>query len=713
MIETAKKYHAAGISVIPIAPDKVPRLYDGSQAQYAWKKHQSELVDPQKAGNFMNAWGIGIVAGKVSGNLECIDIDTKYDLTGKLYEEFKTIINDTDDKLLRKLVVQKTPSGGYHFLYRCSVLAGNQKIAMRHTTADEKIATFQKVLAKSKPLEEAERARNNDKVRVLIETRGEGGYFGVYPTKGYELVFGDITKLQDITPAERDLIFSCARTFNEVYEEAKIEKKHEKTYTSNKSPFEHYNEEADIRELLEAAGWTLTRNRGRKFYYLRPGGEQQWSGEYDDDKRLFYVWTTSSEFVSEKAYSASKVLSILRFGGDYSAAAKWLITQGYGEQASAERRETVSREIAKSKISTAEDDDDYSFLADEEEMEKYCEAWRNGTFQMGLTTGWKSLDRFFLFKRGYFDIFNGLDNVGKSTTLWYLAILSAMYHNWSWVIISMENRNGAVRKKLIEFYWGIAIAKQTPEQYAEAKKFIADHFTIIKNEELYNFQDMMNICDKVNRKKKHDGMLVDPYNGLAIALSETSKLSTHEYHYEGASRMQQFTKKRDTCIYLNCHVNTEAARNPTQAPGKAHTEGGSKFANKADDFATLHRHTNDPERWTKTEFHVRKVKEMETGGGYTPFDQPFILEMLPGGCGFKALDIIGDPNAKPLSFAYKNPVEEWHKSHGVITVGASSVEETVAPQQLQPNTDFLNINPLVPEESRPVHGYKHGDDLPF
>ncbi|MCL5460178.1 hypothetical protein M3M33_16185, partial [Loigolactobacillus coryniformis] len=82
-----------------------------------------------------------------------------------------------------KLVVQKTKGGGFHFIYRCSVIAGNLKLANRKTTAEEKRktfdATYQSELALSKTDDEArkkaQKASDNDKVRVLFETRGEGG----------------------------------------------------------------------------------------------------------------------------------------------------------------------------------------------------------------------------------------------------------------------------------------------------------------------------------------------------------------------------------------------------------------------------------------------------------------------------------------------------------------------------------------------------------
>ena len=63
-----------------------------------------------------------------------------------------------------------------------------------------------------------------------------------------------------------------------------------------------------------------------------------------------------------------------------------------------------------------------------------------------------ALDTHFLFKEGNLVIVNGLDNVGKSTIIWYLSILSCVLHGWKWLIFSSENKIGSIRRKLIEFF---------------------------------------------------------------------------------------------------------------------------------------------------------------------------------------------------------------------------------------------------------------------
>lgn len=294
------------------------------------------------------------------------------------------------------------------------------------------------------------------------------------------------------------------------------------------------------------------------------------------------------------------------------------------------------------------------YLANTEEIDNYLHQWRTGTFKHGLTTGIDSLDKFFLFKEGNFNVFNGFDNVGKSTTLWYLVLLSVLKHDWSWVIYSGENSNGAVLKRFIEFYWSEKIDLLSTEQFNQAKDLLNRKLTIINNKQLYNFKDILFICESLKKEKNIKGCLIDPYNGLKIDLSDSSKLSTHEYHYEAASEMQMFAKKHNICIYLNCHVVTSALRLKT-APMKADTEGGGKFANKADDFITIHRETQDPVNWMQTQLHVRKIKELETGGGYTPLEMPYLLIMNPNGCGFR------DSNGI-------DPIKKYHAERNRIQV---------------------------------------------
>ena len=672
MIEIAKEYYQSGLSIIPIGEKKLPI---GS-----WKRNQTELIEP----SFSSCIGIGIVCGEVSGGVECIDIDQKYSLDGKLFENYKNLIAQADKNLLKKLVVQSTPSGGYHFVYKCATIEGNKKLANRHTT-------------------EAEKLENpKDKIRVLVETRGIGGYFMVAPSDGYKVIYGDLKQISILSALEREILFVCARTLNEVFEVATVNKNSQKTILENLSPFEDWNNRGDVLDLLESEGWVVKLQNGAKKLLLRPQGTGMWSADWNEDKRIFYVFTSSSEFEQNKGYNPTQVLAKLRFNDDFSECAKWLLKEGYGNF-TPDKNEKPKKETQKPIEIKATIDETDSHVADESEITDYLTQWRNGTFVKGLSTGIEGLDKYFLFKRGNFNVVNGIDNIGKSTGMWYLCLLSALFHDWKWLIYSNENRAGAVTKKMIEFYWGLNVRSQTEAQYNEAYNFVKEHFTIISNKKMYNYMDLLKITTIENAKKKHDGLLVDPYNSLMISLSENSKLSTHEYHYQAASEMQLYSHKEDTCIYLSCHVITSALREQGKAPKKGDTEGGAKFANKADDFMTFHRLPYDPEKMNEMQIHVRKIKEVETGGGYTPEGQPFILRLKAGFAAYE--DEYGF-----------DPIEQWRfrgkealkgKQEKITYPDKYSTPKIEQPLEspIKPNTDFdqpkitVSNGTFVPKET--------------
>jgi hypothetical protein len=235
-------------------------------------------------------------------------------------------------------------------------------------------------------------------------------------------------------------------------------------------------------------------------------------------------------------------------------------------------------------------------------------------------------------------------------------------------------------RKMIQFYWGKSLSgnwAMSHDEYLTAKKFIEDHFSLIKSEEdMFNYKDIINMMKKASKRKKYHSGIIDPYNSLKIDLSGFSKLSTHEYHYEALSELKFFGKKTGIGLYINHHAVTAALRAKDGekkypiAPQKADTEGGGKVANKADEFLTVHRITQHPTDWMITEIHVRKIKDTDTGGRVTSIDSPVKLEMYKNGCAFVERKEDGARGVDPiLSWHIKQgttppPMEVVHRQQG-------------------------------------------------
>lgn len=654
-----------GLQFIPVNDKKLP-LVKNWQTD---KKHH----------DLSKCYGVGLVCGEPSGNLEALDFDLKYSLNGDFFQDYKRLVNQFYPDLLKKMVVQKTKNGGYHMIYRCSTIYGNQKLANRHSTEEERNDTFnanykaelQKGVDDAKAREIAQKIAEKDKVRVLIESRGIGGQIVCFPTPGYELVYGDFCSISEISPEERDSLIRIARQFNSYFEVVEAPTPRSKTKSNGKSPFDDYNERGDVCGLLQEYGWKVVGQKGTKTIFLRPGQtDSASSGNFDHNKNWFSVFTTSTEFEPQKAYLPYSVYAVLKCNKDFSEASRQLYELGFGDRHDTKEKAPSTR-VIQSRVAVS--DNDFSFLATSADYDNYLQQVIDGTLPMGLTTGSPKLDEHFLLKEGDFVNTNGHDNTGKSVWVWWLLLIAAMYHGWKTFVFSSENTVGGFMRKMIQFYWGKPLRGEfamTQKEYKEAKDFIEKHFFPVKaQEELYNYKDIINMAKKTKDKYPDCNCgMIDPYNSLKTDLSGFSKLSTHEYHYEALSEIKAFGQVNNFGWFVNHHAVTEALRKLDKdgfpaAPQKADTEGGGKTANKADDFLTIHRKTQHPTEWMITEIHVRKIKDMETGGRATPLNSPVLFEMYKGQTAFREKTEMG----------YEvDPIAQWHKKNGVFIPEYSS-----------------------------------------
>ena len=153
----AEKYLEHGYSPIPlVSGQKRPLLKD-------WTKYKDSPIEDL---SLFTTDSLGLVCGY--NGLEVLDIDAKH-FTGNEFQEYIELLEANGPGILQKLVIQQTPSGGFHFLYRCEVIEGNQKLA------------------------------KNEAKEVTFETRGVGGQVAAWPTPGYKLET-KASAIQWITP---------------------------------------------------------------------------------------------------------------------------------------------------------------------------------------------------------------------------------------------------------------------------------------------------------------------------------------------------------------------------------------------------------------------------------------------------------------------------------------------------------------------------------
>jgi len=306
VIEQARQLTKSGFSVIPIKSD-------GSKAPAVlWKPYQQRIAKPEELKQwFRNGYGIGIVAGKVSGNLEVIDFDDP-----AAFEPWKRLVGELGGtELVKMLVIVETPRGGFHVYYRCADgVERNQKLAQRKGS--------------------------DGKLKVLIETRGEGGYV-VAPgspkkchllKKSYKLLEGNLTEISTITSEERELLLSAARALNEHIESKRIISGN--SDASGNRPGDDFNTRAQWAEILEPHGWQKVRETGEVTHWRRPDKNQGISATTNiGGSNLLYVFSTNGDpFEAQTVYSPFAAYTLLNHNRDFSAAAADLANKGYGEK---------------------------------------------------------------------------------------------------------------------------------------------------------------------------------------------------------------------------------------------------------------------------------------------------------------------------------------------------------------------------------------------
>jgi hypothetical protein len=319
ILSLANSYADAGISTIPIrcdgskSPANTIPLDDNGDP--TWKPFQKEIAGPDERQSLFcrREVGIATVNGAVSGNLETVDFD---DIPS--FQSWKELMIDQGAReLYDRLLKFQTPRPGVQIQYRCyDGIGGSTKLARR--------------------LKDGE-------IKVLIETKGEGGYNlvpGCPPEchetgRPYKLRGGDPFNPPVITAEERKLIFDISRSLNE-YVEPEFEHKPAPPPSGSNGhrPGDEYNQRTTWSEILEPLGWKLIRTKGESELWRRPGKNKGISATTNyAGSGLIYNFSSSVQFFeTEHTYSKFAAYARIYHRGDYQAAAKDLASKGFGEQ---------------------------------------------------------------------------------------------------------------------------------------------------------------------------------------------------------------------------------------------------------------------------------------------------------------------------------------------------------------------------------------------
>lgn len=302
----------SGFSLVCVGENKVPN--------FAWKHLQTKpytkdkfLTDYSYSGGNIKSngdeikptSGIGIITGY--NNLEVVDIDLK--VLGSLKEqqdfwnEYLSFLKDNIDDFDDKFVIYKTVNNGYHILYRCSTIAGNQKIAKLKGSKE-----------------------------YIIETRGVGGYVFIYDNKVSKRAYQEIC---EVSEKDREVLFECSKFYNyieetpdEVIQPLKVKAE----YSNTENPvWQDYNEKTSMMDVV-GDDFKIVRNLSNKYIIKRNGASSSHSGYIYKDSGCMYLFSENTIFPAQKLISPFYAYTIKHHNGDFAESAKDLYKKGFGSR---------------------------------------------------------------------------------------------------------------------------------------------------------------------------------------------------------------------------------------------------------------------------------------------------------------------------------------------------------------------------------------------
>lgn len=592
VVDLALQYERAGISVLPIRADKTKAPAVGQWAHL----QQRRATGTEIQALFRGECGIAAIGGKVSGNLEIIDFDYagNFPAWQELVEEHLGIA------FFKRLTIVQSPRPGFHVYYRCEQINGNQKLAMK--VAEDPAYLGRKVQ------------------KTLIETKAEGGYVlmpGCPPTchetgRTYDLLQGAIDTIPTVTTHEREVMLTCARSFNEIVRE----EHHESRQVSRRgeTPGNDFAAQTTWQEILRPHGYKLYTKRGEVSLWTRPGKEHGISASTNyGGSDLFYPFSTNCyPFDSERGYSKFAVYAFLNCGGDFHLAAKELAVKGFGERREP-RVNSVQQEPSPKPVEAKDTD-----IIEPVSLAPAMLELRKTGIQPGASPGWDSLRQFWTLRKGELTLCTGIPSHGKSGFMNAVMMNLARSSGWKWAVFSPENLPHQLHiADLMEQYVGRPFndgfhRRISEQEHASALAFIQEHFRFIAPpEDEETLERIMRCAERLVETLKIDGLVIDPWNELNHSWV-AERIPETEYVSRCLKRIKRSAQRNNIHVVLVAHPKQlqKDGKGKYPIPTPYDISGSANWRNKADNCICVWR---DEEQPGQTTILVQKVRRRPVG----------------------------------------------------------------------------------------------------
>lgn len=300
-----------GVSILPLRED------GGKRPAIPWKQFQSRLMSKQEVEMyFKNTTGIAAITGSIS-RLVCVDFDLDKQLPSQDY--WKDYMSQVPEELKKKMLINKTRSGGFHLWMKTDYEDQSRKLTRRFLTVPELNKRYEEALEQGIEPYKASQSLLNKPLECVIESRIRGSY-AVISHPSYTRFYG--TTLNEFSKDEVEFLIGLCYSLD--CEFTPIKKMCGED-TEQFTIIRNYNEDTSAEEvvvMLESSGVYsyASKDYNGSYKMKRAGSNNPYSGRVFGDTGIFSTFSTDTLFHGEKMnYTPFEVYCAVNNMNEYEA----------------------------------------------------------------------------------------------------------------------------------------------------------------------------------------------------------------------------------------------------------------------------------------------------------------------------------------------------------------------------------------------------------
>lgn len=268
--------------------------------------------------------------------------------------------------------------------------------------------------------------------------------------------------------------------------------------------------------------------------------------------------------------------------------------------------------------------------------ERMMEIKRNGV-RKGYDIGIKALSDHYSFYKGWWNLFTGIPNSGKSEYVLYLMLCMSYKYGWKWAVFSPEHWPAEdFYMDVIEKFTGNRTDYIDDADFKLAMDFVEQHFFFVYYEadDGENSEDMVNSTKNVVQSIKRlvlsegvDGFLIDPFNQLTKGSDEPTNERMDQHLERVLGLIDRLCKTHNLCGNIVAHPRTmykESGEEDYRCPTAYQIAGGAMWYNKAYTITAVHRIFNQSDKTNKAMLiDIQKIKSHKRAGKPAPVNMKF------------------------------------------------------------------------------------------